>query len=145
MQLAGLCLFGMVIPAAPAPPFNVLMLVVDDLRAEFGNVYGAPEVKTPHLDQVQCTSSKQVQCTSSKHLVQKNLTRTVTNGQRLLQHLLQRHSQHQRSCWIWIKVTIRWRCLRSDCMIQLTSSAQKATISNSKLRISTLALQYTEV
>ena len=35
---------------------NVLMLAVDDLRGEFGDAFGSPEVLTPHIDTLAKTS-----------------------------------------------------------------------------------------
>lgn len=37
---------------ANAKPLNVLMIAVDDLRPEFGEAYGTPEVKTPFMDKL---------------------------------------------------------------------------------------------
>ena len=53
LRLLLLALFrlSIALPAAhasiAAAPLNVLMLVVDDLRAEFGQAYNSPEVKVP--------------------------------------------------------------------------------------------------
>ena len=37
---------------ANPPRRNVLMIAIDDLRAEFGVSFGSPEVLTPHIDQL---------------------------------------------------------------------------------------------
>jgi arylsulfatase A-like enzyme len=47
-SLALLCLVAASVTGAT----NVLMLVIDDLRGEFGQSFGAPEVLTPAIDQL---------------------------------------------------------------------------------------------
>lgn len=42
--------------SAGAPRRNVLMLAVDDLRAEFGQSFSSPEVLTPHIDKLAASS-----------------------------------------------------------------------------------------
>ena len=52
MAFLAACLLLLLSSACAAPQRSVLMLVIDDLRAEFGESFGAPEVLTPNLDKL---------------------------------------------------------------------------------------------